>query len=207
MIQKDNFISSLYNHKQHQMDGILKHHYLFNSMDIIQQHKNYNSVVEANFIAFVQKVWGDNAVQIITDRINNYPSLVYVMIGKPNLTKHFECGIACQEFCVIGYIVLYDNLFYDNLFDCHKNEDLSKKYRFIDIMDCRVNGYGIAEYMIRRVELDFKEQIILPFIITENAVGYWKKYFAKKYSINTKQDLFDFCKLYNLGNLYNGLYI
>ena len=58
------------------MDKLLKHHYLFNSLDIIQKHKNYNSIVEANFIAFIQKVWGDNAVQIITDRIHNCPSLV-----------------------------------------------------------------------------------------------------------------------------------
>jgi hypothetical protein len=189
------------------MDKLLKHHYLFNSLDIIQKHKNYNSIVEANFIAFIQKGWGDNAVQIITDRIHNCPSLVYVMIGKPNLTKHFECSIAYQEFCVIGYIVLCDNCFYENLFDCYKIEDLFKKCRFIDIMDCRVNGYGIAEYMISNVELKFKGNIILPFIISENAVGYWKKYFAKKYNIHTKQDLLGFCELNKLGNLYNDLYI
>lgn len=188
------------------MDKLLKHHYLFNSLDIIQKHKHYNNIVEANFIAFIQKAWGDNAVQIITDRINDCPSLVYVMIGKPSLTKHFECCIECQEFCVIGYIVLYDDLFYDNLFNCRRNEELSKKCKFIDIMDCRVNGYGIAEYMISKVELNFKENIILPFIITKNANGYWKKYFAKKYTINAKQDLIDFCNLHNLGNLYNDLY-
>lgn len=72
---------------------------------------------------------------------------------------------------------------------------------YIDIIDTRLKKYNLAMYLIECYEKNvIKEKCyILPGEIIYTAVGYWEKYFKRKYKIN-KEDLYKFINKLKISN-------
>lgn len=105
--------------------------------------------------------------------LRNYSNL-YVLIAKSSdyevwkdiLTPDQSSFLKKHGNIIVGVMLVNDELMF---------QGQHRKYRFIEIIDSRVTGYGLALYMMDRYYL-LNEFMLLPKIIIAPSVVYWYRY-------------------------------
>lgn len=177
-------------------NGLCKKHYMFGRLDKMRLHKGWTEKTDTDFTEWVNNSWGIS--QLGATKISKNPSLVYVMVGRVGLTKYYP-DLITEPLCVIGYVIMYlKNTAYDG------DTPPDNRVRFIDLMDTRIRGYNIGEYMIKRIETLMRGKMLLPYVIANSSIEYWILYFNRHFNIVSEDDLIAFDKMYTLNDTYSG---
>ncbi len=186
------------------MEQINKNDYSFKSLSQIEKMKSYDKQLITRFIETIKTNWNDCLYREIIDHITSKNHICFLLTARNNMLNQYTfpksiakdgvSGVSPLKMELIGYIIIYEPHFY-------KPFSSYKDCRFIYLVDTFIPKLNICMFMIEKLEKRFKT-ILLPYNIAKGARDYWKKYFAKKFNIQTKNDIEEFKKKHCLMNYW-----
>ena len=178
------------------MELINKNDYSFKSLIELEKMKSYDKMIMTRFYETLKTNWNDCLYRDILNHISSYKNVCFLLTARNKfITPNYDLKME-----MLGFIIVYDKNFYRPF---RSYSDV----RFIHLVDTFFPKLNICMFMIEKLEKRLKTKL-LPYTIAKGAKEYWKKYFLRKYNIQSKTEM-DLFKKNNLlpNDLYNDLFI
>lgn len=148
--------------------------------------KYLNETEIDNLQEIIFKTWGYTLVEEMNEY---YFEKIFIVILTSKGFNKFKLILPQFKFKIIGYMFV-------------KPIKIYRKIHFIDAIHSLVNGLNISTQLINFYE-DHKKKLLIPRIILEDSVEFWKKYLNKKFNIVSNEDYNNFIKNNNLQDMTN----
>lgn len=135
----------------------------------------------------------------IKNRINQ----LYVLVIPIHTIKKLQKFICTSDFGSETYTnLIHNNMSFIAGFIYLNKLRVNSNYKFIEVVDSRIEKLNIVQFMIEKYEETYKYKL-LPIYIINSARNYWKKYLTYKFKLYSDEKIKEFIYEINKNNKFN----